>query len=81
VSHSATNYLTKPQVLAAVRASMANPGYVWDGLDEDDRPLSRQEMQAGLAAMALKLEQLQGSEPKERVVSLTDQPVDKKALD
>lgn len=81
MSNSATNYLSKPQVLAEARASMANPGYVWDGLDEDDRPLSRQEMQAGLAAMALKLEQLQGSEPKERVVSLTDQPIGKKALD
>ena len=81
MSNSATNYLTKPQVLAAVRASMANPGFVWDGLDEDDRPLSRQEMQSGLAAMALKLEQLQGSKLKERVVGLTDQPIDKKTLD
>ena len=78
---SKTNYLTKPQVLAAVRASMAKPGFVWDGLDEDDRPLSRQEMQAGLAAVTLKLGQLQGSEPKERVVGLTDQPIDKKSLD
>ena len=60
---------------------MANPGFVWDGLDEDDRPLSRQEMQSGLAAMALKLEQLQGSKLKERVVVLTDQPIGKKALD
>jgi hypothetical protein len=42
---------------------MAKPGFVWDGLDEDDRPLSRQEMQSGLVAMALKLGQLQGSEP------------------
>ena len=78
---SKTNSLTKPQVLAAVRASMANPGFVWDGIDEDDRPLSRQEMQAGLAAMALKLGQLQGSELKERVVGLTDQPIHKKSLD
>jgi hypothetical protein len=44
-------------------------------------PLSLQEMQAGLAAMALKLGQLQGSEPKERVDGLTDQPIDKKSLD
>ena len=81
MTSSKTNYLTKPQVLAAVRASLANPGFVWDGLDQDDRPLSRQEMQYGLAAMALKLEQLQGSELKERVVGLTDQPIDKKSLD
>ena len=81
MTSSKKNYLTKPQVLAAVRASMANPGFVWDGLDEDDRPLSRQEMQSGLAAMALKLEQLQGSKLKERVVVLTDQPIGKKALD
>ncbi len=60
---------------------MTNPGFVWDGLDEDDRPLSRQGMQAGLAAMALKLGQLKGSEFKERLVGLTDQPVDKNALD
>jgi hypothetical protein len=38
-------------------------------------------MQAGLAAVTLKLGQLQGSEPKERVVGLTDQPIDKKSLD
>lgn len=40
----------RKQVAAAVRAIPVGADFVWDGKDEDDRPLSRDEMQAGMAA-------------------------------
>lgn len=36
---------------AVAQVQAASP-YVWDGVDEDDRPLSREEMQAGIEAAA-----------------------------
>lgn len=36
---------------AAGQVQAATP-YVWDGVDEDERPLSREEMQAGIEAAA-----------------------------
>ena len=44
------NDAKRQQVAAAVRAIPAGTDFVWDGKDEDDRPLSRDEMQAGMAA-------------------------------
>ncbi len=46
---SATNTMTREQVRAAVRAVPAGSDYVWDGVSEDDRPLTTDELQAGLA--------------------------------
>lgn len=56
-----TTSLTRAE-LASVRAAgqsrtavaqvQASPPYVWDGIDEDDRPLGREEMQAGIEAAA-----------------------------
>jgi len=40
------------QSRTAVAQVQAAPPYVWDGVDEDDRPLSREEMQAGIEAAA-----------------------------
>lgn len=42
---SKTNNLTLDQVRAAVGALSAEAGYVWDGVDEDDRPLTEAELQ------------------------------------
>ena len=47
---SKTNELSPSQVLAAVRALPQKSDYVWDGVDEDDRPLNEQELKAGLVA-------------------------------
>ncbi len=43
------NTMTKSEVLAAIRAIPPEKDYVWDGIDEDDRPLTHEEMQAGIA--------------------------------
>jgi len=49
------NDMTREQVAAAVRAIPKEKFFVWDGIDEDDRPLSDAELKAGLeAALALR---------------------------
>ncbi len=40
------------QSRTAVAQVQASPPYVWDGIDEDDRPLGREEMQSGIEAAA-----------------------------
>ena len=47
---SKTNALTRSEVVAAVRALPPSQDFVWDGLDEDDRPATADELQAGVAA-------------------------------
>ena len=47
---SKTNALTRSEVVAAVRAVPPSQDFVWDGLDEDDRPATADELQAGVAA-------------------------------
>jgi uncharacterized protein (DUF4415 family) len=37
-------------ILAAVKTTPSGGDYVWDGKDEDDRPLTREEMQKGVEA-------------------------------
>lgn len=37
-------------ILAAVKKTPPGGDYVWDGSDEGERPLSREEMQSGVAA-------------------------------
>lgn len=47
---SKTNAMNRKQVLAAARALPPGQDYVWDGVDEDDRPATAEELRAGLAA-------------------------------
>jgi hypothetical protein len=44
------NDMDRKQVAAAVRAIPGDKDFVWDGADEDDRPLTREEMRVGIAA-------------------------------
>ena len=44
------NEMTRKQVAAAVQAIPAGADYVWDGKDDDERPLTKEEMRAGMAA-------------------------------
>lgn len=44
------NKMTRSQVLEAVRAIPSEHDFVWDGQDDDDRPLTKEEMQVGLVA-------------------------------
>ena len=47
---SKTNTMTKNEVLAAIRAIPPEKNYVWDGIDEDDRPATMQELNAARIA-------------------------------
>ncbi len=47
---SKTNAMTRPEVLAAVRAIPPGKVFVWDGVDEEERPASDEELQAALTA-------------------------------
>lgn len=68
------NELSREQVAAAVRAIPASKHYVWDGQDEDERPLSKAEMQAGMAA-AKRRGRPAGSGAKEQVAIRFDREV------
>ena len=60
------NRMRRKQVAVAVRAIPAEKDFVWDGKDEDDRPLNKAEMLAGMAA-AKKRGRPSGSGSKEQV--------------
>jgi len=47
---SKTNMMTKNEVLAAIRAIPPEKNYVWDGVDEDDRPATIEELNAARLA-------------------------------
>lgn len=72
---SKTNDMTRAQVLTAVRAMAPSQDYVWDGLDEDDRPLSDSELEAGLQAALKKRGRPAGSGTKEQVAIRFDREV------
>jgi len=70
------NEMTRKQVAAAVQAIPAGADYVWDGEDGDDRPLTKDEMRAGMAAAAArKRGRPAGSANKEQVAIRFDQEV------
>ena len=45
-----TNDMTRAEVLAAVRAIPAQQSFIWDGIYEDERPASAEEMRAAIDA-------------------------------
>ena len=47
---SKTNAMNRKQVLAQVRALRPQQDYVWDGVDEDERPATAAELHAALSA-------------------------------
>lgn len=46
---SKTPTMNREQVLQAVRQLAPEQNYVWDGVDEDDRPATLEELQAAVA--------------------------------
>jgi uncharacterized protein (DUF4415 family) len=68
------NDMTREEVLAAVRAIPTSDDFVWDGVDEDDRPLTREEMRAGIE-LAKKRGRPAGSGKKEQVAIRFDRDV------
>lgn len=47
---SKTNAMSRKQVLAAVRAIPPEQDFVWDGVNENDRPATEEELRAGIEA-------------------------------
>jgi uncharacterized protein (DUF4415 family) len=72
---SKTNAMNRKEVLAAVRAIPAEKVYVWDGVDEDDRPATAEELQTGLAAARKKRGRPAGTGRKEQVAIRFDRDV------
>lgn len=72
---SKTNDMSRSQVLAAVRAIDPSQDYVWDGADEDERPLGDTELEAGLQVALKKRGRPAGSGTKEQVAIRFDHEV------
>ena len=47
---SKTNAMNREEVLVAVRDMPSSKDFVWDGVDEAERPASHEELQAGVNA-------------------------------
>jgi len=45
---SKTNPMTREQILEAMKTPPSGGYYVWDGIDEDDRPATEEELKAGM---------------------------------
>jgi len=67
--------LSREKVAEAIRGIPANQHYVWDGRDEDERPLSKEEMREGMAAIAKKRGRPSGSGIKDQVALRVDRDV------
>lgn len=72
---STTNSMTREQVLAAVRATPPAQDFVWDGVDADDRPLTREEMVTGITVARQQRGRPAGSGKKEQVAIRFDHEV------
>ena len=62
-------------ILKAMKTPPVGGYYVWDGVDEDDRPATAEELQAGLEAARRKRGRPAGSGTKEQVAIRFDRDV------
>ncbi|UOA08591.1 BrnA antitoxin family protein [Methylobacter sp. S3L5C] len=46
---SKTNLMNREQILDAMKTPPSDGYYVWDGVNEDDRPATMEELRAGIA--------------------------------
>lgn len=67
--------MTRAQALAAVRALPGDQDFVWDGLDEDERPLTEAEAAPVRAAIAAKKRGRPVGSDKEQVALRVDKDV------
>lgn len=72
---SKTNAMSREAVLAAVRALPPEQDFVWDGVDDDDRPATREALQAGVEAARRQPGRPVGSGTKEQVAIRFDKEV------
>ena len=75
MSGSKTNAMKRKAVLEAVRAIPPARDFVWDGLDEDDRPATAVELAAGIEAARRKRGRPVGSGTKEQVAIRIDHDI------
>lgn len=69
------NDLTRTQVLAAVRSLPGDQDFVWDGVDEDDRPMTEVDAAPVRAAIAAKKRGRPVGSGKEQVALRIDKDV------
>jgi uncharacterized protein (DUF4415 family) len=67
--------MTREEILKAVRATPPAQDYVWDGVDEDERPATAEEMRAGVELYRRSRGQPAGSGAKEQVAIRLDRVV------
>lgn len=72
---SKTTSMNRKTVLAAVKAPPPSGDFVWNGEDEDERPLTKTEMQAGVDAYRKLRGRPAGSGNKEQVAIHFDNDV------
>ena len=72
---SKTNAMSREEVLTAVRTLPSEKNFVWDGMDEDDRPATVEELQAGVEAFRKQRGRPAGSGNKEQVAIRFDRDV------
>ncbi len=77
MSGSKTSLINPKRVIAALRSPSAQPDYVWDGRDDNDRPASPAELKKALAASVKKRGRPAGSGTK----SPTTLRIDRDVLD
>lgn len=75
MSGSKMNNMTRAQLQAAMGALPATKDYVWNGVDEDDRPATEQELAAGLEIARRSRGRPAGSGSKEQVAIRFDRDV------
>ncbi len=66
---------TLEQLLLATKATPVDGDFVWDGQDEDERPLGKDEMLAGIAVARKRRGRPAGSGTKEQVAIRLDHDV------
>lgn len=62
-------------ILEAMKTPPVGGYFVWDGIDEDDRPATHEEMQAGIAADLKRRGRPMGSSTKEQVAIRFDKDI------
>jgi uncharacterized protein (DUF4415 family) len=72
---SKTTLMTRKAVLAAVKTPPVGGDFVWDGKDEDERPLTPAQMQVGINAYRKQRGRPAGSGTKEQVAIRFDRDV------
>ena len=75
MSGSAKKKTEREAILAAMKTPPKAGYFVWDGVDEDDRPATPEEMQAGIEAARKKRGRPAGSGNKEQVAIRFDRDV------